>query len=79
MSRLALSQAIISALATNYPKVAMTQAAANSAVDAVTGAIVHNLKTAGSFQLSGFGTFRVAYVICPFPLEVCSIDALVRV
>lgn len=40
----------------------MTQAAANTAVDAITNTFIHSLKTTGSFNLFGFGTFRTAYV-----------------
>jgi len=67
MSRVVLTQAIVQAVSTHHPKVAITQAAANSIVDAVTGAIVHSLRTAGSFSLSGFGTFRVVYVSLVHP------------
>lgn len=62
MSRSMLVNALLNAMSQNHSKVAMTQAAANTAIDAITNAIQHSLKTSGAFTLHGFGTFRTAYV-----------------
>lgn len=63
MSRTVLVDAILAAVAQNHPKVGLTNAAANTAVEAITNAFKHSLKTNGTFNLFGFGSFRTAYVL----------------